>query len=185
MALLVYDLKAPLGALFLWLPPRLHRWSNEWTIGKEFRLQAAPVVQRMDHRERIPPPGRTGGPTDGPLGKVSPAKRHRWSNGWTTGKEFRLQAAPVVQRMDRRERFPSPNCSGGPTDGPPGKVSPAKRHRWSNGWTTGKGFPLQTAPVVQRMDRRHNATCLQAIQTKEAKKTTDRRGDGQSIIEKN
>ncbi len=188
-------------AFFLWLPPRIHRWSNGWTTRKDFRLQAAPVVQRMDHRERfrlqgcsggptngpsgkIPPKSRTGGPTDGPPGKVSPAKRHRWSNGWTAGKGFPRPTAPVVQRMDHRKRIPPPGCTCGPTDGPPGKNSASRLHRWSNGWTTGKGFPLQTAPVVQRMDHRHNATCLEAIQNKRGKKTTDRRGDGQSFLYK-
>ncbi len=149
---------------------RLHRWSNGWTTRKGFHLQTAPVVQRMDHRERIPPPGCTGGPTNGPPGKNSASRLHRRSNGWTTGKGIPLQTAPVVQRMDHRERFPPKSCTGGPKDGPSGKVSVQKQHRWSNGWTTRKGFPLQTAPVVQWMDHRHNATCHEAIKTKEAQK---------------
>ena len=70
----------------------------------------------MDHRERFPPKNSTGGPTDVPPGKVSAQKQHRWSNGWTTGKGFRPKAAPVVQRMDHRERFPPQGYTGGPTD---------------------------------------------------------------------
>ncbi len=108
----------------------------------------------MDRRERVPPKSCTGGPKDGPSGKVPAQKLHRWSNGWTVGKGFRPKAAPVVQRMDHRERFPSKSCTGGPTDGPSGKVSVQKLHRWSNGWTVGKGFRPKAAPVVQRMDRR-------------------------------
>ena len=118
-------------------------------LQRVFPPQAAPVVQRMDHRERFPPQGCSGGPTDGPSGKVSASKLYRWSNGWTIGKGFRPKAAPVVQRMDHWERFPPQGCTGGTTDGPSGKVSASKLHRWSNGWTIGKGFRLQAVPVVQ------------------------------------
>ena len=133
---------------------KLHRWSNGWTVGKGSSPKVAPVVQRMDHRERFPSKCYTGGPKDGPSGKVSAQMLHRWSSGWTAGKGFRPKVAPVVQRMDHRERFQPKSCTGGPKDGPSGKVSAQKLHRWSNGWTVGKGFHPNAAPVVQRMDRR-------------------------------
>ena len=122
-------------------PANLSRWSNRWTTGKGFHCKVAPMVQRMDHRGRFPPPRCTDGPTNGPPGRVSPAKVLRWSNRWTTWKGFHCKVAPMVQRMDHRGRFPPPRCTDGPTDGPPGKVSPAKLHRWSNGWTTGQRLP--------------------------------------------
>ncbi len=118
---------APLDAEYAVSGPPSHqfgkmsRWSKGWTIRKGFRPKAAPVVQRMDHREWFPPKSSTGGPKDGPSGMVSAQKQHRWSNGWTIRKGFRPKAAPVVQRMDHREWFPSKSGTGGPKDGPSGK----------------------------------------------------------------
>ena len=127
-----------------------HRWSNRWTTGKGFHGKGAPMVQQMDHRERFSPQSSTDGPTDGPPGKVPTAKVLRWSNGWTTGKGFHGKGAPMVQRMDHRERFSPQSSTDGPTDGPPGKVSPAKQHRWSNEWTTGKGISKRKVPQTKR-----------------------------------
>ncbi|MBP5558950.1 MAG: hypothetical protein J6X71_04200, partial [Bacteroidales bacterium] len=80
------------------------------------------------------------------------------------GKGFRRKAAPMVQRLDHREMFPLQSSTDGPTNGPPGKVSTAKLHRWSNGWTTGKGFHCKAAPMVQRMDHREKASAKQSSQ---------------------